>query len=77
MTPISMSRTLQWISAIVIGLGVVLCLAFMAEFHDRNLGLMIGIGFLIGGLKILLFGAIAPLMQRREEQAAGGRTVRD
>lgn len=65
-----MSRTLKWVSAIVIALGVVCCIANLSEFNDRNLGLMIGIGLLVGGGQILLFGAIAPLMQRVSEEKA-------
>ena len=64
MTNRRMSRTLKWISAIVIALGIACCFANLAEFNDRNLGLMIGIGLLVGGGQILLFGAVAPLMQR-------------
>ncbi|WP_276353406.1 hypothetical protein [Cohnella caldifontis] len=63
-----MSRSLKWISAIVVALGIVFCLANLAEFNDGNLGLMVGIGFLIGGLQILLFGTIVPLMHRMQEE---------
>ncbi|TJY41847.1 hypothetical protein E5161_11635 [Cohnella pontilimi] len=65
-----MSRTLKWISVIVVALGAVFCMLNLAEFNDRNLGLMIGIGFLVGGIQILVFGAIAPLMQKRQEESA-------
>lgn len=66
-----MSRALKRASAIVIALGVICCIANVSEFNDRNLGLMIGIGLLVGGGQILLFAAIAPLMQKvSEEQTA-------
>ncbi|MFC4303568.1 hypothetical protein [Cohnella boryungensis] len=62
-----MSRMLKWVSAIVIAVGVVCCLMNLAQFNDRNLGLMVGIGFLIGGVQIMMFGVIAPLMQKNQE----------
>lgn len=64
-----MARMLKWVAMVVISVGVICCLMNMAEFNDRNLGLMVGIGFLIGGGQILLFGVIAPLMQRNNEPA--------
>jgi hypothetical protein len=62
-----MSRMLKWAAMIVIGVGIVCCIMNIAQFNDRNLGLMVGIGFLIGGCQIMLFGVIAPLMQRNQE----------
>jgi Na+/phosphate symporter len=62
-----MSRTLKWIAVFVVALGAICCMLNLAQFNDRNLGLMIGIGFLVGGIQILVFGAIAPLMQKRQE----------
>jgi uncharacterized membrane protein len=72
-----MSRTLKWIALIVVALGAICCVVNLAEFNDRNLGLMIGIGFLVGGLQILVFGAIAPLMQRKQEEHAVGEPARE
>jgi hypothetical protein len=62
-----MARMLKWIAMIVIGVGILCCIMNIAEFNDRNLGLMVGIGFLVGGSQIMLFGVIAPLMQRNQE----------
>ncbi|BBI36267.1 hypothetical protein [Cohnella abietis] len=62
-----MSRMLKWVAMIIIGVGVLCCLMNIAQFNDRNLGLMVGIGFLIGGSQIMLFGVIAPLMQKNQE----------
>lgn len=64
-----MSRMLKWVAMIVIGVGIICCIMNIAQFNDRNLGLMVGIGFLIGGSQILLFGVIAPLMQKNQESA--------
>jgi hypothetical protein len=58
---------LKWIAAVVIALGIVCSAINIAEFNDKNLGLMIGIGFMIGGLQILIFGVAAPLMQKKQE----------
>ncbi|TVX97152.1 hypothetical protein [Cohnella terricola] len=62
-----MSRMLKWVAMVVIAVGVVCCLFNIAQFNDRNLGLMVGIGFLIGGAQIMLFGVIAPLMQKNQD----------
>lgn len=64
-----MARMLKWVAMVVIGVGIICCMLNLAEFNDRNLGLMVGIGFLIGGSQIMLFGVIAPLMQRNNEPA--------
>jgi hypothetical protein len=64
-----MARMLKWVAMIVIGVGIVCCMMNIAQFNDRNLGLMVGIGFLVGGSQIMLFGVIAPLMQRNQEPA--------
>ncbi|MFC5531125.1 hypothetical protein [Cohnella yongneupensis] len=62
-----MARMLKWVAMVVIGVGIICCLLNIAQFNDRNLGLMVGLGFLIGGSQIMLFGVIAPLMQRSQE----------
>ena len=62
-----MARMLKWVAMIVISVGVLCCVMNIAQFNDRNLGLMVGMGFLIGGSQIMLFGVIAPLMQRDQE----------
>lgn len=61
---------LKWVAMVVIGVGIICCLLNIAQFNDRNLGLMVGIGFLVGGSQILLFGVIAPLMQRSQDANA-------
>ncbi len=71
----AMSRMLKWVAMVVIVAGVVCCLLNLAQFNDRNLGLMVGIGFLIGGAQIMLFGVIAPLMQRNHEDAGPVQTL--
>jgi hypothetical protein len=64
-----MGRTLKYIAAGIILMGIVCCLVNIAKFNDDNLGLMVGIGFLVGGSQIMLFGAMAPLMQKHREKA--------
>lgn len=65
-----MGRMLKWVAMVVLGVGLVCCLLNITEFNDRNLGLMVGLGFLVGGSQIMLFGVIAPLMQRGQETTA-------
>lgn len=75
----SMSRTLKWIAVVTVALGVICCIwnIAAAEFNDRNLGLMIGIGFLVGGVQILLFGAVVPLMQRQREEGIAAQPAQE
>lgn len=63
-----MSRSLKWIAVAVIAIGTLCCIWNISQFNDRNLGLMVGIGFLVGGAQIMIFGTIAPLMQKRQEE---------
>lgn len=65
-----MGRMLKWVAMVILAVGIVCCLLNIAEFNDRNLGLMVGLGFLVGGSQIMLFGVIAPLMQRNQDSAA-------
>jgi len=64
-----MFRALKWIAAVIIVCGIVCSVWNLSRFNDENLGLMIGFGFLVGGIQILLFGMVAPLMQKKTEQA--------
>ncbi len=65
-----MARMLKWVATVVIAVGIVCCVLNIAQFNDQNLGLMIGLGFLIGGAQIMLFGVIAPLMQKNQDASA-------
>ncbi|MBB6669892.1 hypothetical protein [Cohnella nanjingensis] len=65
-----MTNALKWIATVIIGLGILFSAFNMHQFSDENLGLMIGLGFLVGGLQILLFGVAAPLMMRKSEQVS-------
>lgn len=65
-----MARMLRWIAAVVIVVGIVCSAVNLTQFSDSNLGLMLGLGFLIGGGQILLFGVLVPLMQKHDRGAA-------
>jgi len=71
-----MSRALKWVAVVILLFGALCCMwnIFTAEFNDRNLGLMIGIGFLVGGSQILLFGVVAPLLHKGRD---AGRAAKD
>lgn len=49
---------------IALTIGVITCLVNVTEFSDRNLGLMIGVGFLIGSVQIYMIGAAIRLFHR-------------
>lgn len=41
---------------ICLAIGVILCLFNLNEFNDRNLGLMVGIGFMVGSVFVYSCG---------------------
>ncbi|MEF3303209.1 hypothetical protein [Paenibacillus sp. GYB003] len=43
-----------WIS---LAIGLITCLFEVSDFSDRNLGLMVGVGFLVGSVQIYMIGA--------------------
>jgi hypothetical protein len=47
-------------------LGLILSLCFAYEFKDSNLGLMIGIGFIIGGTQVLVLGTMFRVVPARQ-----------
>jgi uncharacterized membrane protein len=46
----------------VLSIGVILCLINMSHFSDKNIGLMVGIGFLIGSVHIYVIGTAISLV---------------
>ncbi|MCU6710699.1 hypothetical protein M6D81_18575 [Paenibacillus sp. J5C_2022] len=49
----------------ILGIGVVLCLINLNHFSDRNVGLMVGIGFLVGSVHIYVIGTAIGLVHAR------------
>ncbi|MCR2807757.1 hypothetical protein [Paenibacillus soyae] len=49
----------------VLAIGVVLCLVNLSHFSDKNIGLMVGIGFLIGSVHIYVIGTAIGLVHAR------------
>jgi hypothetical protein len=58
-------RTMTAIAWIVLGIGVLLCLLNLNDFNDQNVGLMIGIGFLVGSVHIYVIGTAIGLVHAR------------
>jgi hypothetical protein len=58
-------KTMTAIAWIVLGIGVLLCLINLNDFNDQNVGLMLGIGFLIGSVHIYVIGTAIGLVQTR------------
>ncbi|MBD2871613.1 hypothetical protein [Paenibacillus arenilitoris] len=52
----------------VLIVGVVLCVANLSHFSDQNVGLMVGIGFLIGSVHIYVIGTAIGLVHARLHQ---------
>ncbi|PYI57244.1 hypothetical protein [Paenibacillus flagellatus] len=50
----SVMTVVAWIALCI---GLVTCLFEVSDFSDRNLGLMVGIGFLVGSVQIYMIGA--------------------
>lgn len=49
----------------VLAIGVLLCLINLSHFSDKNIGLMVGIGFLIGSVHIYVIGTAIGLVHSR------------
>ncbi|MEK4248813.1 hypothetical protein [Paenibacillus sp. FSL W7-1287] len=64
------------IAWLVLGIGVVLCLANITEFNDRNWGLMIGIGFLVGSVHIYVIGTAIALVHKRASHQASQSDIK-
>lgn len=59
---VKITTVIAWL---VLGIGVVLCLANITEFNDRNWSLMIGLGFLVGSVFIYTIGTAIGLVHKR------------
>ncbi|MHA7967540.1 hypothetical protein ACX93W_25790 [Paenibacillus sp. CAU 1782] len=49
----------------ILGIGVLLSLINLSHFSDQNIGLMVGIGFLIGSVHIYVIGTAIGLVHAR------------
>lgn len=52
-----------WVS---LAIGLVTCLFEVSDFSDRNLGLMVGVGFLVGSVQIYMIGAAIRLFHHNK-----------
>jgi hypothetical protein len=59
----SVAAFMTAIAWVLLGFGFLLCLWNVADFSDRNLGLMTGIGFLIASVQIFTIGTAIHLVQ--------------
>jgi len=55
------------IAWIVLSIGLVLCMVNLGHFSDQNVGLMVGIGFLIGSVHIYVIGTALGLAHNRAQ----------
>jgi hypothetical protein len=56
---------------IALGIGLLTCLFEVSDFSDRNLGLMVGIGFLVGSVQIYMIGAAIRLFHHNKAKQDG------
>ncbi|RJX37410.1 hypothetical protein D3P09_23990 [Paenibacillus pinisoli] len=68
----------------VLGIGFLLCLINLSHFSDKNIGLMVGIGFLVGSVHIYVIGTAIGLVHARlnsnknqSDASASGLTDKD
>lgn len=68
-------RPLVWIMTVAawaaLTIGVVMCLMYLEPFNDRNWGLMIGLGFMVGSVHIYVIRTAIHLVNTRRAQADG------
>lgn len=60
----------------VLAIGFVLCLINLSHFSDKNIGLMVGIGFLIGSVHIYVIGTAIGLVHARMNSNAANKDAR-
>ncbi|OMF29090.1 hypothetical protein BK133_18300 [Paenibacillus sp. FSL H8-0548] len=56
------------IAWVILAIGVLLSLINLSHFSDQNVGLMVGIGFLIGSVHIYVIGTAIGLVHARRNQ---------
>lgn len=61
-------KAMTAIAWVVLAVGVLLSLVNLNHFSDRNVGLMVGIGFLIGSVHIYVIGTAIGLVHARLNQ---------
>ncbi|MGG4145071.1 hypothetical protein ABEW34_18325 [Paenibacillus algorifonticola] len=54
----------------VLSVGVVLCLINLSHFSDKNVWLMVGLGFMVGSVFIYTIGTAIGLVHARRAQQA-------
>ncbi|MDP4098033.1 hypothetical protein OIN60_14835 [Paenibacillus sp. P96] len=65
---VSVMTSFFWVALII---GLVTIIVNLSFFSDRNLGLMIGIGFVVGSIFIYFLGKYMGAVRKREEQEEG------
>lgn len=66
---VNIMTILAWIA---LGVGVALCLFNLGHFSDQNVGLMVGIGFLVGSVHIYVIGTAIGLVDARAANLSKG-----
>lgn len=61
----------------VLAIGFLLCLVNLSHFSDKNVGLMVGIGFLIGSVHIYVIGTAIGLVHARMNQDQSSKNHQD
>lgn len=61
----------------VLAIGFLLCLINLSHFSDKNVGLMVGIGFLIGSVHIYVIGTAIGLVHARLNSSAAKSSNND
>lgn len=56
---------------VTLSIGLLTCLFQLSDFSDRNLGLMIGLGFMIGSVQIYTIGAAMRLFHHNKPKQFG------
>lgn len=74
---VHMMTVIAWV---ILGVGFLLCLFNLGHFSDQNVGLMVGIGFLVGSVHIYVIGTAIGLVHARmtsNEQAKRQSSIND
>ncbi|WP_053373278.1 hypothetical protein [Paenibacillus sp. FJAT-27812] len=70
-------KAMTAIAWVVLSIGVLLSVINLSHFSDQNVGLMVGIGFLIGSVHIYVIGTAIGLVHARLNQEQPSNDLND
>ncbi|TYP72600.1 hypothetical protein [Paenibacillus methanolicus] len=67
--------TMNIMAWLCLAIGVVMCIWNLSHFSDKNLTLMVGIGFLVGSVFIYTIGTAINMVENRKHGSDGQQRI--